>query len=120
MATEGMTMRDGHCLAGADLSALQFTAVKLSAVADKTVLAASDNLNIYGILQNKPTSGDTADVVMRGVCKAKFGGTIAAGDSLDVVGGVLVTHAAGKIVAVALEAGAINEIHEVNVLGQVT
>jgi len=84
---------DIQCLsiaAGADLSALQFTAVKYG-TNKVAIQAASAAEPIIGILQNKPTSGQAASVAYRGIAKAKAGGTWASGDALTATtGGALI------------------------------
>ncbi len=64
----------GMLLAGADLSALQYTFVKASTAADDTVLgAAAATDKIIGVLQNKPTSGQVAEVLLTGISKMIVG-----------------------------------------------
>ncbi len=77
--------------AGADLSALQFTAVKYGT--GKTIVSAtSAAAPIVGILQDKPAaSGRAASVAISGIAKAKAGGVWAAGDPLTATtGGALI------------------------------
>lgn len=79
MATEGVMLRDGsNTTAAADLSAKQFFGVKLTASRAVNLVAASTDIP-YGVLQNKPTSGQAADVCLFGITKVVAGGTIAAG-----------------------------------------
>lgn len=80
--------------AGANLSALQYTFVKMSGT---TVVAAAAATDIpIGVLLNDPTSGEVAAVAVSGVVKLKASAAITAG--------VLVgTTAAGR--AVTLLAG---------------
>jgi len=54
--------------AGADLSALQYTFVKLNSSGQVVACAAVTDTPL-GILQNKPTSGQTAEVGVHGVSK---------------------------------------------------
>lgn len=78
--------------AGADLSALQFTAVRLGS--DRTVVSAANaTAPITGILQNKPTSGQAASVAIGGIAKALVGaGGWSSGDLLTATtGGALIT-----------------------------
>ena len=52
----------------------QFLAVALSQSADRTsVLASVAGQQIWGILQNKPATGDAADVATGGITKAMVG-----------------------------------------------
>lgn len=54
-------------LAGADLSAKQYTFVKLSN--DSTVVTAGAGEGALGILQNNPESGDVANVMILGISR---------------------------------------------------
>jgi len=106
-------------LAGADLSALQYTAVKPSTAAALTVLGATTNTDIVlGILQNKPTSGQPAEIAFGGQSKAIAGGTITQGDLLTVTtGGALITATGDALVcAIALESGLVGETRSVLLL----
>lgn len=81
MAYEKTTLQLLGVTAGADLSAKQYYAVNLSA--DTTVaLANAAGEVIHGVLQNVPTSGQSADVCCSGITKVAAGGTIAYGDKL--------------------------------------
>lgn len=95
----------GHT-AAADLSALQYTTVDVTAAGQ--VNAATAAGEIVGILQNKPTAGQTAEVMVSGVSKAIAGGAIAVGDMCEVAtgGSKLVTVSTGIPVAKALTAAA--------------
>lgn len=112
MATEGPLTHDGsQTTAAADLSAKQFYAVKITA-ARAVNLASTGGEAIYGILQNKPTSGQAADVGLMGISKAIAGGTIAAGDYLmtDTSGKLITATSTNHRIAQALEAGVVNQI----------
>lgn len=104
--------------AAADLSALQYTCVKLD-VNGNVVAATAATDKIIGVLQNAPTLNQYADVLLRnasGTTKAKLGGTVAAGDYLTSNGsGLLITTVTGgnEIVGRATRAGVVNEISEV-------
>lgn len=64
-------------VAGADLSALQYNFVKLNSSGQVVACAAATDRPI-GVLQNDPTSGKIAEVVVSGGTKLKLGGTVAA------------------------------------------
>jgi len=68
--------------AGADLSAKQYTFVKISGTGVISVAAATDVP--IGILQNAPTSGKTADVAVSGISKLKASAAISAGALVGV------------------------------------
>jgi len=104
--------------AAADLSALQYTCVKLDTNGNVVAATAATD-KIIGILQNAPTANQFADVLLRnsaGTSKAKLGGTVAAGDYLTSNGsGALVTTvtAGNEIVGRAIKAGASGDVAEV-------
>jgi len=82
-------------VAGADLSALQYTFVKLNSSGEAVAAAAATDIPI-GVLQNAPTSGQEAEVLIVGGTKIVAGAAISEG---ALVG----TSSTGK--AVALVAG---------------
>lgn len=101
--------------AGADLSLLQFTAVKYGT--GKTVVGATDAASpIVGILMNKPVSGDPALVALNGIAKAIAGGVWAAGDALTATtGGKLIATTTNNhhIVGYAHQIAAANDVAQV-------
>jgi hypothetical protein len=106
MATEGNLHRDGaQTTAAADLSAGQFLAVKITA-ARAVNLASTGGEAIYGILQNKPTAGQAADVGIFGISKARAGAAITAGAYLmtDTSARLITVVTTSHRVAQALEA----------------
>jgi hypothetical protein len=128
MSTEGVMLRDGNSIAGANFSktaglagpngSAQFLAVKFSTAADRTyLLVAGANARSDGILQNAPVSGDSCDVCFEGECKAVYGGTVAAGDYLTTDSSArLVTATTGQLaIAKAKMAGALGDIASVRV-----
>lgn len=69
MATEGQfPLRDGTRLAAADLSAHQYKFVKLDSSGEIAAISAITD-QPYGVLQNTPTAGLPADVVVIGITK---------------------------------------------------
>lgn len=113
MAVQTPGISIGILAAGADLSAQQFRALRVSAaMAVNTTNAAG--MPSIGILQNKPTLGQPADIMMVGVSKAIAGAAIAAG--AEVMAGadgriVTAATAGSNVIGIALEAaGAANEI----------
>src|SRR5882672_7833240 len=71
MAFENPGIGDGTRKAGADLSTHQFKFVKLNNSGD-VILCAAVTDKPYGILQNAPTSGQAASVMLLGVSKLKM------------------------------------------------
>jgi len=65
-------------VAGADLSSSQYKFVKLDSNGNAVAVAAATDAPI-GVLQNTPTSGQEAEVVVSGGTKLLLGGTVAAG-----------------------------------------
>ena len=80
MAYEAAQTRDGQHVAGADLSAKQYTFVKLNSSGAVVAAVAADKP--YGILQNAPKSGEAATVCIGGISKVKSAGTIANGATI--------------------------------------
>lgn len=109
--TPGITI--GICAAAADLSAQQFRAMRVTGNFQVNVANAAGQ-SVIGILQNKPTLGQPADVMMAGVSKAVAGAAIAVG--VEVMAGadgriVTAATAGSNVIGVALEAaGAAGEI----------
>lgn len=66
-------------VAGADLSAKQYMLVKLNSSGNAVICAAATDVPI-GVLQNAPTSGQEAEVLVAGGTKIKAGGAFAEGD----------------------------------------
>lgn len=119
MATESPLINDGNnTTAAADLSTKQFYAVKLTA-ARAVNLASANTDSIYGILQNKPKSGEAADVGIFGISKAVAGAAISAGAALmsDTAGKLITQTSTNPKVAIALEAaGAADQIITVKII----
>lgn len=87
MPTE-LALYDETFIAGADLSAAQYKLVEISAANTVTVCNATTDLPV-GILQNKPTAGQAAQVRLlgRSRCVSDGSGTaIVAGDQVGTDG----------------------------------
>lgn len=78
MSYEGEQLKPTGLAAAADLTAKQFFGVIISA--EKTVNLGTTNSACPMVLQNKPNTGEAAEVCALGVTKAVLGGTVAAGD----------------------------------------
>lgn len=107
MALDTPMISDGcHVVAGADLRTKQYYPVKLTAA--RTVgLATTGGEAVYGILQNKPNTGEIADVCIFGVCKAIVGAAVTAGGALMTEatnGRVIDQTSTNAKIAMALEA----------------
>jgi hypothetical protein len=109
-------------VAAADLSALQFCFVLID-INGKIAQNTTRGGHVAGILQNKPTAGQTAEVAFAGVSRVKLGATVTPDDlimSTDAGAANVAVGAAapGNFVAgYALEGGASGEIGTM-VLGQ--
>jgi hypothetical protein len=124
MATETVLIHDGsqttaaanygngQSLSGNQGSA-QFLACFLSASRVVT-LVATQGIEIYGVIQNKPALGAAVDVGVLGVTKMVAGGTIAFGAKLMVdSSGRFITWTSGSAnvqVGVAIEAAVISQV----------
>lgn len=98
MATSGNQVRESF-VAGEDLSAAQFTFVKMNTT-DRTVVAAGDGEAADGILINDPESDNAATVVTFGRERVLCGtGGLTAGDNVGVdANGAAVTAASSDII----------------------
>ena len=82
-------------IAGADLSAKQYYLVKLSAADTVVACAAVTDIPI-GVLQNAPTSGQTADVMLMGVSKVNSDAALSVGNMIGCAAdGQAAAYAAG-------------------------
>ena len=79
MAYESAQVRFGNLTAGADLSSKQYHFVKLASATTVDVCSAITDVPI-GVLQNDPTSGNTATIAIFGITKVVADGTLAAGN----------------------------------------
>lgn len=83
MSTQGNQIRE-TMVAGADLSAAQFTFVKMNTT-DRTVVAAGNADAAFGVLINDPAAAAAAAVVTHGRVKVKAGtGGLTAGALVGV------------------------------------
>jgi len=89
--------------ATADLSALQYTFVSLTTLGGITGTTISTDGRLFGILQNTPTSNQTAEVMVDGVSKLVAATTvIVTGDYVgSTAGGRAVTVTSGTTAWVA-------------------
>lgn len=114
MAIEQPGFCIGLYVAGASLATRQFEVVKISTAGK--IIAVSSAGSYLGVLQNNPTSGDEARVMVNGISKVKAGGaagrsqraqialSTAAGGALSAI--TSATPALGNNVGIFLEASA--------------
>lgn len=81
MAFERAVLLDGSRKAAADLSTKQYYFVKLDSSGDVAVCAAVTDIP-YGVLQNKPTSGETAEVMVIGISKVNGDADLSKGNQI--------------------------------------
>jgi len=98
MATEQKGFSFGTQVAAADLRTKQFYGVKHSSTG--IALCTTSGEPLIGILQNKPNSGEVAEVCMLGVCKAVAGAAITKGAKLMI-------NASGQVITAATAASTI-------------
>lgn len=102
-------------VAGADLSAKQYTAV----VADSSTgnaVSAGAGVAILGVLQNAPVSGGVAGIETAGVTKFVLGGTVTPGQRVEVdSSGRAIALSSGIAVGYCLIGGAVNQIGSVKI-----
>lgn len=107
MSTQGQTVRESF-VAGADLSAKQFTFVVMNTT-DRTVVAAGNAAAADGIVINKPALGEAATVVLFGrtLILAGTGGlTAGANVGVDANGAGVVAATSDIIVGKVVDAAA--------------
>ena len=118
MAADKVILRDASKTAGEDLSAKQFTLVKLTE--ENTVVAAASGDRAY-VLDSTPKAGEPATIDLAGIVKVKLGGTVkqgklvvpnneglgieASGKAQQVVGQALEKGEAGAIISVLAPVG---------------
>ena len=107
MATQGNQIRE-TMIAGADLSAKQFTFV-IGNTTDRTVVSATDGQAADGVVINNPTSGAAATVVTHGRVMVEVGtGGLTAGDLVasDANGEAITAATADIVVGKCVEGAA--------------
>lgn len=99
-----------------DLSTKQFYFVELGASAGEVDVCDNAGDLVIGVLQNKPTAGQAAEVMTHGIAKVIAGGTIARQDRVgtDANGKAVAKTADAALVAgIALSAAAAGEYVEI-------
>ena len=114
MATQGNEIRQTF-VAGADLSAKQYTLVTCNGVTadgeNRTVITPAVGAKVDGVVTNNPKNTRAATVVVFGRTKVKAGGPIAAGAEVQTnANGQVVAATTGIRVGKALEAAVANQI----------
>ena len=117
MAFQIPNFKPGFATADADLSAKQFFLVK--AVAGPAVDLAGDGEAVYAVVQNKPTSGEEAEIMRQGISKCVAGAAVVAGVKVasDAAGKVITAVSGKHPVGIALTAaGSDGDIISVDIL----
>ena len=114
MATQGNQIRQTF-VAGADLSAKQYTFVTCNGVTadgeNRTVVSPAVGAKVDGVVINNPGNTRAATVVVYGRTKVKAGGTIPAGAEVQTnANGQVIAATTGIRVGKALEAAVANQI----------
>ena len=114
MATQGNEIRQTF-VAGADLSARQYTLVTCNGVTadgeNRTVVSPAVGAKVDGVLINNPGNTRAATVVVFGRTKVKAGGAIPAGAEVQTnANGQVIAATTGIRVGKALEAAVANQI----------
>lgn len=93
MAHEVPNYQNGNCVAAADLRTKQYFAVKVTA-AFTVGLCTVAGETVFGILTNKPNTGEVAAVTRIGLVPVISGAAVAAGAAI-------MTNASGKLITAA-------------------
>ena len=114
MATQGNQIRQTF-VAGADLSAKQYTFVTCNGVTadgeNRTVITPAVGAKVDGVVINSPKNTHAATVVVFGRTKVKAGGAIPAGAEVQTnANGQVIAATTGIRVGKALEAAVANQI----------
>ena len=114
MATQGNEIRQTF-VAGADLSAKQYTLVTCNGVTadgeNRTVVSPAVGAKVDGVVNNNPKNTHAATVVVFGRTKVKAGGAIPAGAEVQTnANGQVIAATTGIRVGKALEAAVANQI----------
>lgn len=107
MAVHGEYWSIPGLLAGADLSAKQYYAVKFASTAGEVVVSAAGSNSHAGLLQNDPADGEAADVAVLGIALGSAEGSISVGDHVtsNSTGQLQTTTTANDhLIGIALEA----------------
>lgn len=89
---------------------VQYTGVQVNSSGQAAI--AADNADIVGVVQNKPTVGQAATIMVNGVTIMRVGEALVAGDNVavDALGEAITAATTGDtIIGVALEAAADGE-----------
>lgn len=106
-------------VATGDLSSNQYYLVKAASTAGTVKVVSATTDVPLGVLYNKPTDGNAAEVVAGGIMKCVFGGTVTYGTHLYVgpnsTGQVVAKSTKDDVVCgIVIETGASGEIHPIN------
>ncbi|CDH43839.1 DUF2190 family protein [Candidatus Contendibacter odensensis] len=97
--------------AGADLSAVQYQFVKQNSSGQAVVCSVAGE-KALGVLQNNPTSGQSATVAYEGITKVQAAATIVPGNDIatNAAGKAVVALTTNKILGECISGGATGEI----------
>lgn len=106
MSWEQPGLKIGSLTASADLSGKQYCFAVLSGAGTVNAAAAS-NVQCVGVIQNKPISGSTAEIVVNGVSKVAAGAALSVNAEVmaDATGRAVTAATTGnRVQGIALEA----------------
>lgn len=115
MAYEALIGSDiGVLKATADLSAKQYTFVRMDTANNDQVVSCTDEAdNVLGVVQNTPALGEAVQLRVVGITKIKLGGTVTRGDRVgpSATGtGISIATGVGQAAGIALQSGVIGDI----------
>jgi hypothetical protein len=104
------TLSNSALVAASDLTANRFYAVKVGT--GGTVALAGAGSSVFGILTNKPDTGEACAVDTHGISCALLGGSVTRGDALvpDATGRLVTASSPELGVATALETGTVGQM----------
>lgn len=115
MAYEALVGSDiGVLKATADLSAKQYTFVKVDTANNDQLVQATDEADtVVGVVQNTPAAGEAVQLRTVGITKVKLGGTVTRGDRLGPKSdgtALSIGTGVGEGAGIALQSGVIGDI----------
>lgn len=104
-----------------DLSAKQYRAVLIGSGDHKVICASAAGDAVFGLVQNKPTSGKAARVAFAGLAKGIAGGTVTRGNYLRAnATAYLVAGNSAQVLGTAMESANSGSVFQVLVHPQYT
>lgn len=88
-----------------DLSTKQYRAVMIGSADDKVIVTSQTNQEAFGVVQNKPSSGEAARVCIFGYCKGIAADTVTRGQHVagDAKGFLAPRTTSGTVLGMAMQ-----------------